>query len=151
MGEAVGGSFQSKNMISSFACLGIVKEDSPAAWVIKWARSSELVGVGVPTGLGRGKFLEDSGSPVLRHHESQTVEADWSAGEEHWGRESRELALPLALHGTLDMSCPPSEPPCPFCIRVRTSIQDSLLFLRNSCNFCHIHHHLATIHEIPFS
>jgi len=57
VGEAVGGSFQSKNMISSFACLGIVKEDSPAAWVIKWARSSELVGVGVSTGLGRGKFL----------------------------------------------------------------------------------------------
>lgn len=57
MGKAVSGSFQSKNMISSLACLGIVKEDSPTAWVIKWARNSELAGVGVPMGLGRGKFL----------------------------------------------------------------------------------------------
>lgn len=57
MGKAVSGSFQSKTMISSLACLGIVKEDLPAAWVIKWARNSELAGVGVPTGLGGAKFL----------------------------------------------------------------------------------------------
>ena len=66
MGKAVGGSFQSRNVISSLACLRIVKEDSPTAWVIKWARNPEVARRGgSPRDLVEGSFWEESGSPAF--------------------------------------------------------------------------------------
>lgn len=66
MGKAVGDSFQSRNVISSLACLRVVKEDSPIAWVIKWARNPEVAGIGgSPRDLVEGSFWEEGGSPAL--------------------------------------------------------------------------------------
>lgn len=51
--------------VSRLACLRLAKDDSPAAWVFKWAKEPQCRGRGSPGDLGEGGFWEDRGSPAF--------------------------------------------------------------------------------------